>query len=88
MQHIAKAAARIAEAQAEAHIAEQSRIAVADHARSPGAADIAKYRRADTHQPKRVPVGVDALFQSEDRTRGSRLVAQRVPAQAVISAQQ
>src|ERR1700691_1661058 len=88
MQHIAETAARIAEPQPETYVPEQSRVAVADHACSPRAADVAEYRAADAHQPEWVPVCIEALFHGEYGTRCSRFVAQRIPAQAVVTAEQ
>ena len=40
------------------------------------------------NEPKRIPVGEVALLDGEQRPRGAVLVAQRVAAQAVVTAEQ
>ena len=51
-------------------------------------ADVEERRPADAYQAERIPVGEDALLDSEEGPRIALLVAQRVAAQAAVAAEE
>src|SRR6202044_4024023 len=87
VQHVPQSGARIAQAQSEAYVLEQARIAVADHAGAPGPAYVREHGAAHAHQAERKPVGENSLLHGEEGSRGARLEAQGITAQAVVAAE-
>src|SRR5882762_486011 len=85
--HVAERGTGAENAQAESDIAEPARIDGILVVAAPRAAHVEEHRAANAKQAERIPVGVDALLESEQRTPVSTLVAQRVAAQAVVPAQ-
>ena len=87
MQHVAERGTVAEEAQAEAGIAEPARIHRVLERSTPGAADIVENGSTHSEKPERIPVRIDAFFDSEQRAVFTALVAQWVAAQAVVAPQ-
>jgi len=65
VQDVAEARARVAEPQAESHVAQQPGSLLPRPRAAPGAADVAENGASHAHQAKRVPIGVDALLDGQ-----------------------
>src|SRR6266702_4069213 len=73
---------------AEADVAEPPRVRGISVGAAPCAAKIVEHRASHAEQPERVPVGVDALLDVEQRTLVAALVVPGVAAQAGVASQQ
>src|SRR5688572_29873422 len=88
VQHVALGGACAEQAQAEADVAQPAGVDGVLVLAFPGAPDVGEHCAADTEKAQRIPVGVGARLERKERTALARLVAQRIAAQAVLTADQ
>ena len=86
VQHVAERRTAVAEAQTEAHVAEQSLRRRAERIAAPGGAHVVEHGAADVEHLERIPVAEQALLGREQPAALARLVAQWIAAQAVVAA--
>src|SRR6266700_6426982 len=88
VQNVSEGRARAQDSKAEADVAEPPRVRGISVGAATCAAEVVEHRASHAEQPERVPVGVDALLDVEQRTLVAALVVPGVAAQAGVASQQ